>query len=441
MKLRYLFFVSFLHLQISAQVGFNKVGYQDANTISNIGVELFRGVAIDSQGRIIAAGRTDTDGAIVCYKADGSLDTTFNVNSINGGPGYINQEADERSHQYCSIALDSQDRIIVVGTARPMGQERGLIVRYNRDGTLDETFNATGFIISSAEAVNALIYYSVAIDAQDRIIVGGQLLTDPFNSLLVRYNVNGTLDQVLDNGTFHNGQYYGVALDSRGRIIAAGWYNNPGNKGLIVRYNADGTSDLTFNANSIDGAPGYINLNSGTGVSQYNGVAIDAQDNIIVVGGESSPDASTIVRYTVNGNLDTSFNRTGFFIDTTARNYLGVICDREGRIIVVGSSTAFKALAVCYNPDGSRETLVNKIGYFDCSYKNIFDNLAATLRYYSVVIDSQQKIIVVGSFVGPSGLVARYIANGVLDAQSNWNSKNYRVGAQINGQSIGLLSN
>jgi len=376
----------FLPLYGAAQVGFKRVGF-----VSNVpdNSKKYYAVAIDSQGRIIAVGTTDLDdGLIARYLPNGTLDTTFNQT------GFINQEdGNSNSREYYAVTLDTQGRIIAVGRT---DNSDGLIARYLPDGTLDTTFNegsvngAPGFINQEDGNSNSRYYYDVTVDAQGRIIVVGD--TDNNDGLIARYLPDGTLDTNFNAGSVNGAPgyinqegntnsiaYYSVTLDKQGRIIVVGETDN--NDGLIARYLPDGTLDTTFNANSVNGAPGYINQEGNTDSRYYYDVIVDAQGRIIVVGGTDNSDG-LIARYLPNGTLDTTFNQTGF---------------------------------------------INTEGMTNSFY------------YRSFTLDLQGRIIVVGHTDDDNGLIVRYLANGVLDAESNWNTNNYRESANINNISIGLL--
>jgi hypothetical protein len=76
----------------------------------------------------------------------------------------------------------------------------------------------------------------------------------------------------------------------------------------------------------------------------------------------------------------------------------------------------------------------NKVGYV----VNIPNN---SLFYNSVALQPDGKIVAVGGTDRNdfNGLIARFLPNGVLDAESNWNLQNFRESNNINKVSIGLL--
>jgi hypothetical protein len=90
------------------------------------------------------------------------------------------------------------------------------------------------------------------------------------------------------------------------------------------------------------------------------------------------------------------------------------------------SSPAFKGMGFSGH--------ANKTGFVKTSFGN------ANQSYEGLARTSDNKFIAVGQTGLESvAVVARYLSNGVLDAESNWNLKNYRESNNINKISIGLL--
>ncbi|NBP02254.1 MAG: hypothetical protein EBU90_19455 [Proteobacteria bacterium] len=442
-----LYFLIIIASSLNAgQVGFNKVGY--INQEGNANPFTYHSVAIDRYNRIVAVGETvgdvngNSDGLIIRYNQDGSLDRTFNT------VGFINADLPTNSSRYHSVAIDNKNRIVAVGGTDNL---EGLIARYLEDGTLDEEFNGTGYI-NIEGGTNSFKYHSVVIDRNNKIVVVGQTDADgggDRNGLIARYHENGTLDISFNpqNGFINADQptnswrYYSVAIDRNNKIVVAGETDN--DNGLVVRYLENGTLDGTFNADSINGGPGYINANLPTNSFAYYSVAIQPVDGKIVVVGmtDNTNDFNNglIVRYNENGTLDTTFNAPNGFITnipTDSSSYYSVAIQDNSKIIVVGATDDFNGLIVRYNENGELDTTFNRTGYI-----NTEDGTNSN-TYYSVVIDRRDKIVVVGQpdDGDDNGLIARYLSNGVLDAESNWNSQNFRESALLNNLSIGLLS-
>jgi len=193
---------------------------------------------------------------------------------------------------------------------------------------------------------------------------------------------------------------------------------------------------------------GYINTEDGTDSHAYYDVIID-KDNKILAVGTTDLGTALIARYNQDGKLDTMFNNTGYTVFPTNQIdtgfYNSVIIDRNNRIIAVGltdpnddDDNERNGLIVRYNENGTLDTTFNGTGYINGT------NSINSWFYYSVFVDKNSKILVVGKsdFVDmqTDGVIARYLSNGVLDTESNWNAQNFRKSAQINNISIGMLS-
>src|SRR6478609_23767 len=97
-------------------------------------------IAIQADGKIIAAGEASYDFAIARLNPDGSPDSSFGVNGkvttdFLGHDDYIN-----------FVTIQPDNKIIVIGTAYDHGfeQSRIALARYNVDGSLDDSFGRGG---------------------------------------------------------------------------------------------------------------------------------------------------------------------------------------------------------------------------------------------------------------------------------------------------------
>src|SRR5262245_38181584 len=106
------------------------------------GYDFANALALQSDGKIVAAGETRSglsgprNFALARYNIDGSLDTTF------GGGGKVTTAI---SGGAASVALQSDGKILAAG-----GTTTGFaLVRYNIDGSLDSTFGSGGKVVQT----------------------------------------------------------------------------------------------------------------------------------------------------------------------------------------------------------------------------------------------------------------------------------------------------
>jgi uncharacterized delta-60 repeat protein len=309
-------------------------------------------VAIDRVGRIVAAGSAiqsasaSSDFAVARYHSDGTPDRSFGsggkVTTDFGGLEYAR-----------SVAIDSRGRIVAAGQR---GLERGwfVLARYTPSGNLDPSFSGDGKAITGFRGIGVRARAtSAVIDSQNRIFAAGYVDTgagdDDF--ALVRYSANG----VISSRSFGTGgkvttnfggdeDAESVAIDSQERIVAAGRTNGGF---ALARYYADGSLDRAF------GDDGRVSTDFAYG-SAYD-VAVDSQGRIVAVGGQptggeyDNRSAFAVARYNPNGSLDSSFGAGGKvttdFGAETLDEAFSVAIDSQDRIVAAGYRSGVYALA------------------------------------------------------------------------------------------------
>jgi uncharacterized delta-60 repeat protein len=136
---------------------------------------------------------------------------------------------------------------------------------------------------------------------------------------------------------------FSVAMQPDHKIVVAGVSRKLGGFDLaIVRYQNDGSLDTDFNSTGIVTTP--LSLVDDFGYS----VAIQPDGKIVVAGGVGENLGSNgnrnfaVVRYTSDGNLDTTFNSTGIVTTPIGTDQGGVgasiAIQSDGKIVVAGAS-------------------------------------------------------------------------------------------------------
>ena len=295
------------------------------------------------------------------YNPTGTLDISFGANGKviapiggSGGGVYVGQ----------NIALQPDGKILAVGHIFFPGGSSFAVNRYNPDGSLDASFGTGGTVLTSG--VNGA--YDVAVQPDGKIIVIGSAFVSgqDNNFAVVRYNPDGSLDNSFGTGgkvitPVGNGnvvdQAYAVALQPDGRIVVVGTSLFRGVSGYdlaLVRYNANGSLDSGFGAN------GKI-IHSITNEHEIaSDVALQPDGQIVVVGDNRFGVApAAIVRYNADGSVDTSFAANGIF--RTERDFFSgrsIALQPDGKILAFGSgriaeNSFFVFAVVRLNPNGS----------------------------------------------------------------------------------------
>jgi len=344
-------------------------------------------VAIQADGKIVAAGYSYPDLALSRYNTDGSLDTTF-----NGTGRTVTAYAPGCCASAQAVAIQGDGKIVTAGSPN------FALGRYNTDGSLDTTFNGTGQV--------SAILTAMAIQADGKIVTAGY---GGGYFVLARFNTDGTLDTsfnatgqvwtAFSGAAFASAQ--AVAVQGDGRILAAGGVNISGTYySSLVRYNADGTLDTTFNGT------GQVLTNFSDGTVSYS-VTIQADSKIVTAGGTtvSGTGEFWLARYNTDGTLDTGFNGTGqvatpFSSGATDTSARAVAILADGKIVAAGYSSSgyyqdYQVALAQYNTNGTLDTNFNGTGQVLTSFPGYADNLAL-----SEAIQADGKIVTAGYVFG-----------------------------------------
>lgn len=128
-------------------------------------------------------------------------------------------------------------------------------------GTLDSTFGNNGVVITDG------IYdacYAMVIQIDGKTILAGSNFRGVVGFKLMRYNTDGSIDQSFGTAgsvftIFSNeSEILAVNIQDDGKIIAAGRVQGTGVDVGIIRYNIDGSIDESF---GNGGTGNYINRN------------------------------------------------------------------------------------------------------------------------------------------------------------------------------------
>jgi len=244
---------------------------------------------------------------------------------------------------------------------------------------------------------------------------------------IVRANTDGSIDSTFGNqgiianicASFPNGGYYvaDMAIQSDDKILLMGTQQNSTypNAYWVSRLTANGDIDPTFNGT------GYTDVSFGT--PQDRGYSIGLQpDGKILVGGSSGNAAQlfTVARLNSSGSIDSTFGDNGkvqvpFFGTESA--VCSILVQPDGKILLGGFTV--------HNPFGQDYALVRLLstGAIDTSFgtngkvvttiDSMFDGIT------QLVLQPDGKIIAAGynslEYLSKM-VVVRYLSNGDMDA-------------------------
>lgn len=156
------------------------------------------GVTLQADDKIVVSGNSLSDVTgnfefvLVRYASEGTLDTGFNGSGevITTGLGLFGASAR-------GVAIQSDGKIVAAGLGfNNFGADIAL-VRYHQDGSLDTAFNSTGKVTTSVGSFAAA--YAVALQSDGKIVTAGVTYTSGKGSiLLARYVAEGAPPPPLD---------------------------------------------------------------------------------------------------------------------------------------------------------------------------------------------------------------------------------------------------
>lgn len=393
---------------------FNSVGKQTTDFGS--GYNIATAIAVQSDGKIVVAGYayigSSTDFAVARYNADGTVDNSFSNDGKQTG-----SFGSETNYAY-SVAIQKDGKIVVAGQTYGASFSDFAIVRYNSNGTLDNSFSEDGKQTTDF-GFSEDIARSAAIQSDGKIIISGYeyKCNDTCTNAqfaLARYNTNGTLDNTFSEdgrqiSSFASGYYAtSLALQTDGKIVIAGYAERDNVDFALARFNTNGSIDHTF------GTDGRLTTDFNSDDFAYS-VAIQS-DGKIVAAGYDYGDNFDLSRYNTDGSLDDTFGRSGKLTDRLRVNqgstyYTSTAIQQDSKLVTAGytwNGSNYDFAVARYNIDGSLDNSFSTDG------KQTTDFASADEFAYSVAIQKDGKIVLAGAS-GPYFALSRYNTDGSLD--------------------------
>jgi uncharacterized delta-60 repeat protein len=316
------------------QTGTNRVGFNDGGGGA-------QAMAEQDDGKYIIAGscQNGTGPAMVClarFDQNGSVDSTF------GDNGWTSAAFDGDWHFYStSIAIQPDGKILVAGAVYTATTMTMALARFDMNGSLDETFASGPRPINFLRANNRTQLMSIALQSDGRIIGVGTSFSNTGASLLItRFNIDGGFDLTFGNGgvksaSFGAGWEYSwgqtVVVQNDDKFLIAGGYRG---HVAIERFMSDGTLDTSF---GYGGQLGSI-ISPGAG-SQCFSVLSDGK--MIVAGTQMLGDqkAFAVERFLADGTPDATFDGDGIaYARVPGRDPVphAIAVKSNGKVVVAG---------------------------------------------------------------------------------------------------------
>jgi len=309
----------------------------------------------------------DQDNNSIDQEAKGILDDSF-----GNGSGYVILSINNDNDHGYSLAIQSDGKILLGGSCYNGSNYDFCIVRFNSDGTLDNSFGTNGKVIQNIGSSDD-IGYSLAIQPDGKILLGGYCNNaSNIDFCIARINSNGTLDnsfgtngKVIQNIGSSDDIGYSLAIQPDGKILLGGYcYNRNRNNNdfCIARFKSDGTLDNSF---GTIGAIGKVIQSIGSNSDYGYSLAIQP-DGKILLGGRCNNGSNNdfcIARFNSNGSLDNSFGSPNGYIiqpigtDDDKGHSLAI--QPDGKILLGGSCNNASNIDFCiarFNSNGTLDT-------------------------------------------------------------------------------------
>jgi uncharacterized delta-60 repeat protein len=336
---------------------------------------------------------------------------------------------------------------------------------FGQYGTLDTTWNGTGYLKTSILSPNASNATdsgrAIAVQLDGKVVVAGVCAPSTYNACVARYNTNGTLDTSF-NGTGYatfpitggdpNYQATSIGFSPYGHILVVTGCKNSSNvdQFCAIRFSSSGSIDTSFGTN------GLVRTAFAT-TGNYPSSVVYQSSGRFILGGRCGSKFCAI-RYTENGTaIDTSFGSNGVITSVVTvtgqsdRESFTMAIDIIDRVLLAGTCFVNSRAVFCvsrYSKDGAIDTSFGSSGLVAA------DLFAGSSYAYGIALQEDFKILLTGKTFNTMGgqtlqdyATVRYTANGAVDTSfgnngavitriANWESVASAVIAQTDGKIV-----
>ena len=297
------------------------------------------------------------------------------------------------------------------------------LARYTITGTLDIAFDTDGIVTTTIGTFSLI--NDLAMQTDGKIVVGGSAYYGTaYRFALARYNSNGALDTTFDTDGLVTSTFgseclaYAIAIQTDGKILAAGNATYGGVPGFaLARYESNGALDATFGAGGVVTAT--LGANSG-----INGVSLQPDGKIVVAGfaSDGTDIHFALARYDTNGALDITFDTDGLITTTVGTDTiiedraLALALQPDGKILAGGYTfdgvSDYYGALVRYTTTGALDSAFGAGGVVTLTRPAYTD-----IETFGIGLQTNGKIVVAGYAWDSRNniMVARYNGNGTLD--------------------------
>jgi uncharacterized delta-60 repeat protein len=249
------------------------------------GNDVVYALALQADGRILAAGSRKNGGAdgfaLARYRPNGTLDPTF------GTGGKVTTTLSPAYALFRAVAVQRDGKILAAGSTTMSGGFQAVVMRYTATGHLDPGFGTAGVVVVPEAVLGGSEARALRIQPDGKILVGGWAGWSGSRFLVLRLDGAGVPDPSFGTGgaatiavsTFY-AEVEALALQTDGRIVVAGRSSSATSYEFgLARLEADGTPDTSF------GTGGTVVTATGADLNEdAYGLALQADGRIVASG-------------------------------------------------------------------------------------------------------------------------------------------------------------
>lgn len=295
--------------------------------------EAVHGAALQPDGKLVLAGDSRLQPAVVRLKANGALDTSFDGDGRKvfswGAIGRVT-----------AVVVAPNGKILLGGFSGPEGGNIQ-VARLKANGAFDTSFGTGG--IATVDFGATEFGEAMARQADGRILVAGR--ASPGGAVVARLRATGALDPDFGAGgrvTLSAATTAGAVLVAPDRnILVAG--NTSGSAVMTVtRLRPDGSLDTTF------GSGGTATVDFGSLADLLGGAVLQPDGKIVLAGYTQASEDVAVARLNADGSPDATFGTGGkATVDFGVATFGNAVARApNGRIVVAGQKTGGDDFAV-----------------------------------------------------------------------------------------------
>ncbi|MDX2369876.1 MAG: tandem-95 repeat protein [Colwellia sp.] len=325
------------------------------------------------------------------FTNDGALDTSFDSD------GHKQLQIGTSATVNGLFEL-SDGKFIIYGDVTEASDVNGYIARVDENGNLDVTFASNGIYTTASITATTIQFQQAADDNVGNIIAVGTIDNGSASAFILSLTSAGIINASFNTSGYviasSTDEYLSLLIDSSNNIYAAGSRINTDKEMLVVKYLSDGSLDASLNGGGILS----VDVNA-TEDDYAEQILFDTSNNLYVIGNNlDTPQQVTIIKSSASGVLDTSFSGDGIasFIMAPASDNSGItdaVIDNQNNIVVVGFGQVGgnnAGMIGRIKPDGELDMTFNGTGFFEAI------SCASVAQLESVLLLNNSSLIVAG---------------------------------------------